>query len=87
MRFEEKPQVSSGMINGGFFVLDRRFLDYVSTDAECVLESMALEKCAEDGQLFVHEHDGYWQCMDTYRDWIWLNEAWERGAPWAVWNR
>jgi glucose-1-phosphate cytidylyltransferase len=87
MRFEEKPQVSSGLINGGYLVVRREFLKYISTDEKCSLESDGLEACAADGQLFVYEHTGYWQCMDTHRDWMHLEEAWTRGeAPWAVWS-
>ncbi len=84
--FSEKPQVSAGLINGGYLVLDRAFLEYLSPDSECVLEQDGLERCAADGLLFVHEHHGYWQCMDTYRDWLSFEQQWNSGrAPWKVW--
>ncbi len=52
----------------------------------CVLERDGLERCASDGRLFVFEHQGYWQCMDTYRDWQQLDQQWtDGGAPWKVW--
>lgn len=86
MEFEEKPQVSSGLINGGYLVVRRDFLRYITTDERCSLESNGLESCAADGQLYVYEHTGYWQCMDTHRDWMHLEDAWARGdAPWAKW--
>lgn len=86
MQFEEKPQVSSGLINGGYLVVNRDFLKYVSPDEKCSLEADGLEACARDGQLFVYEHTGYWQCMDTHRDWMHLEDVWNRGsAPWAKW--
>ncbi len=86
LRFEEKPQVSEGLINGGYLVVKRRFLDYLTDDGRCSLEAHALERCAADGQLYVHQHRGYWQCMDTHRDWVHLEEQWATGAaPWAVW--
>jgi glucose-1-phosphate cytidylyltransferase len=85
--FEEKPQVGQGMINGGFFFLEPGFLDYLSEESSCVLEKQPLERCAADGRLRVYEHGGYWQCMDTYRDWKSLDEQWRAGAPpWKVWR-
>ncbi len=67
--FSEKPQVAQGLINGGFFFFERGFLDYLTDDDDCVLERTPLERCAADRQLFVYSHPGYWQCMDTLRDW------------------
>lgn len=83
--FTEKPQVSQGMINGGFFFFEPGFLDYLTPDEGCILERAPLERCAADGQLSVYRHDGYWQCMDTLRDWESLQNQWEGGkAPWKV---
>ncbi len=80
------PQVSEGLISGGYLIVDRPFLDYLIADDDCVLERDGLERCASDGRLFVFEHDGYWQCMDTYWDWLQLEQRWARGnAPWKVW--
>ena len=85
--FAEKPQIGQGMINGGFFCFQRRFLDYLSDSSDCILERMPLERCAEDNELHVFEHSGYWQCMDTYRDWQALEALWNGGnAPWKVWR-
>ena len=87
LAFNEKPQVSPGLINGGFFVLDRNFLDYLSDAPDCVLEGAPLESCAADGNLFVYEHTGFWQCMDTHRDWQQLNQLWSANRPpWKVWE-
>jgi len=86
LEFREKPQVGQGLINGGFFLFERGFLRYLSEDDGCVLEREPLERCAADGELCVFEHDGYWQCMDTLRDWESLQKQWETGAaPWKVW--
>jgi glucose-1-phosphate cytidylyltransferase len=85
--FTEKPEASSRFINGGFFFLDRAFLDYLSDEESCVLEQMPLEQCAADRQLHVYEHTGYWQCMDTNRDWERLERDWASGSPpWKVWE-
>ena len=86
VEFREKPQVGQGLINGGFFFFEKGFLRYLSDDDGCVLEREPLERCAADGQLSVFEHAGYWQCMDTMRDWELLQRQWEIGqAPWRVW--
>jgi glucose-1-phosphate cytidylyltransferase len=85
--FAEKPpgDDASRMINGGFFVFDRGFLDYVRDDDACTLEGEPLERCARDGQLMMHHHRGFWQCMDTYRDLVKLEDLWTAGrAPWRV---
>ncbi len=85
-KFSEKPQVSEGVINGGFFVFERGFLDFLSNEDDCVLEREPLEHCAAMNQLFVYPHAGYWQCMDTHRDWEQLERLWRSGdAPWKVW--
>ncbi|MEW6736716.1 MAG: glucose-1-phosphate cytidylyltransferase [Acidobacteriota bacterium] len=87
LAFSEKPQVGQGLINGGFFCFEIGFLEYLSEDASCILEREPLEECAREGQLQVYEHQGYWQCMDTYRDWESLNRQWQaNNAPWKVWS-
>lgn len=84
--FEEKPQMTEGIINGGFFLFEPEFLRYLSDQPDCVLEREPLRRCAADGQLFVYEHSDYWQCMDTLRDWDSLERQWQSGhAPWKVW--
>jgi len=86
MQFSEKPRTHAGLINGGFFVFRREFLDYLSADGDCVLEGEPLERLAAEGQLSVYQHDGFWQCMDTYRDHQLLNQLWSSGqAPWKKW--
>ena len=83
--FAEKPQASGGFINGGFFVFERRFLDYVGADAG-MIEADALQKLTADRQLGIHVHDGFWRGMDTYREYVELNNRWEQGdAPWKRW--
>jgi glucose-1-phosphate cytidylyltransferase len=81
--FQEKPQTELGWINGGFFVLDSGVWDYVSDDEELVFEREPLQRLAQDGQLVMFEHGGFWQPMDTYREWSLLNDLWHSGkAPW-----
>jgi glucose-1-phosphate cytidylyltransferase len=86
--FAEKPQVSEGRINGGFFVLQREFLDrYLRDDADLILEREPLAQCARDGELISYNHDGYWQPMDTFREYQMLNDLWAQGAaPWKAWD-
>ena len=61
-------------------------LEYLNDDPSCVLEREPLERLAAEGQLSVYRHDGFWQCMDTFRDFEQLNHLWEAGeAPWKTW--
>jgi glucose-1-phosphate cytidylyltransferase len=82
-QFREKPQTDD-FVNAGFFVFEPKVLDYL--DDECVLEQAPLERLARDGQLMAYKHEGFWQPMDTYREFTMLNEMWDSGsAPWKVW--
>jgi glucose-1-phosphate cytidylyltransferase len=85
--FNEKPQASGGYINGGFFVCDaRRIWDYLDAGPATVLELEPMRRLAADGELMAFQHDGYWQPMDTLREYTMLNEMWDSGrAPWKVW--
>jgi glucose-1-phosphate cytidylyltransferase len=83
--FSEKPTGGSS-ISGGFFVFKREFFDYLPDDPNCVMEKAPMEKLARDGQLMAYRHTGFWQAMDTYREFIYLNELWNKGeAPWRIW--
>ncbi len=85
--FNEKPNESDGLINGGFFVFNRGFFDYLSAEDECDLEIGVLEKIASKGELMVFKHMGFWACMDTIRDMEYLNKLWSEGqAEWKVWE-
>jgi glucose-1-phosphate cytidylyltransferase len=86
--FDEKPQTTGGLINGGFFVFDaRRIWDYVANAPETVLERDPMRRLARDGQLAAYEHTGFWQPMDTMREYTLLNDLWSSGrAPWKVWQ-
>jgi len=77
--FSEKPQIANGWISGGFFVFQRKIFDYL--DEQCMLERAPLEKLAQENQLAVYKHSGYWRCMDTYRDLESLNQEWASGRP------
>jgi len=85
--FSEKPQADEGTISGGFFVFHRRFFEYLKNEDSCFLERHALERLALDGELMCYRHEGFWHCMDTYRDFVSLNELWKQGAPWRVWEK
>lgn len=86
VKFTEKPQVSEGFINGGFFVFHRKFLSYLNTGDDCCLEREPLEQLAGDSGLAVYKHNGFWQCMDTRRELDLLNKLWhESRAAWKVW--
>ena len=84
-QFSEKPQVGTGLINGGFFVFEPGLLDYLSDDPSCALEHEPMVRLTRDRQLVAFEHRGFWQCMDTVRELTILRELGESGtAPWRV---
>jgi glucose-1-phosphate cytidylyltransferase len=86
LSFAEKPEIQSGVVNGGYFVFRREFLDYVHEDS-AMLERDALQKLTGDGELGIYRHRGFWRGMDTYREYLELNELWSTGdAPWKVWS-
>lgn len=86
IQFHEKPQVKEGLINGGFFVFHRKFLEYLSDDDNCYLEREPLERLTSEGNLMIYAHDDFWQCVDTCRELQLLNNLWESSnPPWKVW--
>jgi glucose-1-phosphate cytidylyltransferase len=86
VEFNEKPQTTSGYINGGFFIFNKDFFNYLDVKDECSLEKEPLEQLTNDGQLSVFTHEGFWQCMDTQRELDILVGLWgDKKAPWKVW--
>jgi glucose-1-phosphate cytidylyltransferase len=86
VEFNEKPVQTRGLINGGYFVFHRAFLDRLGSHPGLVLEREPLMDLARDGELNAHVHHGFWQCMDNNRDYQLLNQLWASGqAPWAAW--
>ena len=82
--FTEKPR-SELWVNAGFFCFERAALEVLEPDS--VLEREPLERLAADGRLRAFRHEGFWQCMDTYKDWMSLEEVWASGAaPWKLWQ-
>ena len=86
-RFAEKRKEDGGWINGGYMVLEPQVIDYIDGDAT-MFEREPLERLGADGQLMAYQHDGFWQCMDTLREKLYLEELLEKGtAPWKVWDK
>jgi glucose-1-phosphate cytidylyltransferase len=82
--FTEKPR-SEQWVNGGFFCFEPAVLDLLEVDS--VLEEAPLERLARAGELRAYRHEGFWECMDTYKDAVELNDLWALGrAPWKVWS-
>lgn len=82
----EKPMLKD-LINGGFFVFNNDIFDLIKED--CMLEEKTFPHLAKEKQLAIFKHEGFWHCMDTYKDYTSLNEIWStnRIAPWAVWEK
>lgn len=84
--FQEKPAGEGGWINGGFFVLEPKVIDYIDNDAT-TWERQPMERLAAEGQMGVYKHTGFWQPMDTLREKNHLEELWAAGkAPWKLWS-
>lgn len=85
--FEEKPQTSVGLINGGYMVFNRSLLDYLTEDEDCDFETQALRKLVEEGEVMIYKHSGNWECMDHERDVTHLNRLWnQEKAFWKLWD-
>jgi glucose-1-phosphate cytidylyltransferase len=85
VEFYEKPESGEGWINGGFFVLNRKVLDYIDGD-DTAWERDPLERLTRDGQMGGYRHAGFWSCMDTLKEKNYLEELWNSGkAPWKIW--
>jgi len=84
-QFQEKPKGDGGWVNGGFFILEPKVLDYIAGD-QITWEQEPLEHLAHENQLVAYKHDGFWKAMDTLRDKMNLEELWQTNkAPWKVW--
>lgn len=83
-QFSEKPALRDKYINGGFFVFKKQFFDYLDKFDDCYFEKEPMQLLTKDKQLAVYKHTGFWQCMDTYKDFTYLDELWDdNAAPWA----
>ena len=80
--FEEKNQINSGWINGGFFVFNKKVFEFIPK-FQCMLERKPIKKLIKKKQLLAFKHKGFWQCMDTLRDKNYLNKLWKsKNTPW-----
>ena len=85
-QFAEKRKEDGGWINGGYMVLEPQVFDYIEGDST-TFERKPLEKLSEEGQLIAYKYNGFWQCMDTMKDKMYLEELLEENkAPWKVWE-
>jgi len=85
LEFNEKPQASAGRISGGYFVASAKLFDYLENDESLVFEQGPMRQLVKDRQLMMFDHDGFWQPMDTNREYQLLNSLYESGsAPWVV---
>lgn len=85
--FREKSKEDSAPINAGYMVLESKVFDYLGGD-DCIFEQAPLQQLAAEGQLMCYQHRGFWQCMDTMREKIQLENLWKHGkAPWKVWYK
>lgn len=85
-KFQEKPKGDGSFINGGFFVLSLKVIDYITEGDSTIWEQSPLKNLATDGELMSYKHEGFWQPMDTLRDRDYLEKLWNnKKAPWKTW--
>lgn len=83
LSFSEKPAKATS-INGGYFVFNKEIFRYIDPSDDCILEREPFQRLVADNQFNVFSHTGFWQCMDTYRDYTFLQDLWDKGdAPWV----
>jgi glucose-1-phosphate cytidylyltransferase len=86
VEFNEKPQATGGLISGGYFVCSPGLFSYLEGGEDLVLEESPMRRLVQDGEMMVYQHDGFWQPMDTFRDYKLLNALHDKGdAPWVRW--
>ena len=86
-RFQEKPQMETAYVNGGYMVCSPLVFDYIPDDPTVMLERQPMDSLLRDGQLHSFRHEGWWQPMDTYQEMQYLDGLWMQGtAPWKVWQ-
>ena len=81
--FKEKPQLNDGWINGGFFIMEKEFIDFIKEDTQ-MLEREPIEEITKINQLMAYKHEGFWQCMDNKRDLEKLKYLWKTNPPWLL---
>ena len=84
LAFREKSKEDVGWINAGYMVMNAAVFDYI--DGNVSLEQEPMKALTRDGQVTAYRHEGFWQCMDTLRDKNRLEELWQSGAPWKIWD-
>jgi glucose-1-phosphate cytidylyltransferase len=85
--FNEKPQAAAGKISGGFFICRKEIFNYLDDREDLIFEQEPVKKLVEDSQMMMYEHDGFWQPMDTSREYNLLNKLYNTGkAPWKIWD-
>ncbi len=87
-KFKQKTKdpESQEPINGGFFVFKKKFFDYIPNDPDCDIESDPIQGITDKKELSVFHHPGFWHCMDTYRDYLKLNNKWNNKPKWKIWE-
>ena len=88
LHFKEKSKDTSlqAPINGGFFVFKKKIFDLIDDDPKCDLERKPMDRLTEKNELSIYKHSGFWQCMDTFRDYEYLNSLWKKEPEWKLWD-
>ena len=81
----EKKDFQNNYVSGGYFAINKMSLKYLNNNKDQMLENEPMTKIAKTGKMFIFKHNGFWQCMDTLRDKIYLEKLWKKNPKWKIW--
>ena len=87
LNFMEKRDFSKNYVSGGYFVLNKKILKFINKNRDEMLEKTPIVKILKTKKMFIYKHNSFWQCMDTLRDKLYLDELWKKKPKWKIWKK
>ena len=86
IKFMEKSDFIDNFVSGGYFVLNKKIFKFINNKKNLMLEKEPMTKIAKTGKMYIYKHYGFWQCMDTLRDKLYLEDLWKKNSRWKIWK-
>lgn len=86
IKFMEKSDFIDNFVSGGYFVLNKKIFKFINNNKNLMLEKEPMTKIAKTGKMYIYKHYGFWQCMDTLRDKLYLEDLWKKNSRWKIWK-
>ena len=83
----EKKDLKPNYVSGGYFVLNKNILKFINKNKDQMLENAPMKKIVRTNKMYVFKHNGFWQCMDTLRDKMYLEKLWKNKPKWKIWKK